>query len=230
MKFLRKIKPSRVLRKRGEPGYHTHTIEGALVQVEPVKVQKRGGRRGEKVTEDHMILYATNAISFVRIDLGAPGKWDEPGPIPPQALRHMEQGVNFDLGLDRVKVGITQYERVFTSDLLPGVEPGEVESFPDFWKVVKKLGWKNEPTSSEKLTIDLDPRRLLATAEAIGCADGIKMTIDLRLARVYDGKVRKSRWLKGPIHIQQRDDGFYHETDADAFLMTMRPFGEESKS
>lgn len=230
MKFLRKIKPSRILRKKSDPGYHTHAIEGALLAVEPVTVQKRGGRRGEKVTEDHMILYATNAFAFARIDLGPPGKWDEPGPVPPQALRHMEQGVNFNLGLDKVKVGITQYERVFTSDLMPGVEAPEEKNFPDFWATIKKAGWINEPTSGDKLTIDLDPKLLLAVADAIGCANGVKLTIDLRLSRVYDGRVRKNRWLKGPIHVQQRDDGYYHETDADAFIMPMRPLGEESKT
>lgn len=229
MKFLRKFKPSRVLRKPGEPGFHTHAIEGAMIQVETVKVQKHGAKRGEKVSEEHLVLYATNTYSFVRIDLGLKGQWDEPGPVPPQALRHMEGGVNFDLGLDRIKAGITQYDRVFTADVMPGVDPPEVGRFPDRAKVVRQAGWKSDPTSTDKITIDLDPRKLLATAEAIGCADGVKLTIDLRLARVYDGKGRKSRWMRGPMHVQPRDDGYYHEPDADAFIMPMRPFGEESK-
>lgn len=221
MKFWKKFKPSRVVRKSGEPGSFTHAIEGALLKVEP-RETKQHGAGGKKVTEDHLILYATNAQVFVRIDLGAGDRGDLPGPIPLPALRHMENGVLAELGEKEIRVGITHYDRVFTDGLL--VDPPAMESFPEWDEILKKEGIRSDPNGRDHLTVDLDPKLLLAAAEAMGETKRVKLTFDLR--KTYQYPRQKRRWYRGPVRVKPSDD-FYRTPHSEALLMPIVPFGVE---
>jgi hypothetical protein len=181
VKFNRKIKPSKAV---GKPGQKP-VIQGALVKLETVPTQKPGGGPNDMEPKDHLVLYATNAYSFIRIDLGVKDSMDEPGPIPAVALKHLEKGVSADLGMDEVRVGITRYERV-TADGYPHADTSG-DSFPDFEEVMDKH-WR-EPKGANELTVNVNPRLLIAACEAIGEPDDVQITLDLRKAKDYEPQV-----------------------------------------
>lgn len=220
MKFLHKFKPSRVVARKDS---HTKSraIEGAVIRSEPVPTRKPGGKPKDTEIRDHLVLYATNTWSIIRLDLGVQDPFQEPGPVPMEALRHMEQGVQFGLGLDKVKVGIVEYDRVFVDS------PDDIaeEQFPEWERTIKKLGWKNEPSGVNKVTVDLNPKLLLALAQAIGAEEGVRLTFDLRLTKEYPGR-KKSRYVTGPMRVQNRN-AETSERVADSYLMPMLPLLSE---
>lgn len=220
MKFLRKFKPSRILAKQNDH-FKTRAIEGALVRAEPVPTLKPGGRPDEKEVKEHLVMYATNTWTMVRLDLGVQDPFQEPGPVPLPALRHMEQGVNFDLGLEKVRVGIVEYDRVFADS------PDDIpeERFPDWETVLQKQGWKHDPSGTNKVTLDIDPRLLLALAQAMGSEESVQITFDLRLTKEYPK--RKSRYVIGAMRVQARNEESWREPLADGYMMPMRPLGVE---
>lgn len=219
MKFVRKFKPSRVVAKDGNKLLKSRAIEGALVKIEPVPTVKPGGRPSEKEVRDHLVMYVTNTWVIVRLDLGVKETMDEPGPIPAAALRHMEQGVGFQLGIDKVRVGIVEYDRVFADS------PDQIseDAFPDWEKVLRKNGWKNDPSGVNKVTLGVDPRLLLSLAQAMGSEEGVELTFDLRLTNEYPRK--KARYITGPMRVQARNEEGWKGNLADSYLMPMRPLG-----
>lgn len=223
MKFTRKIKPSKVLGTRKMKA----AIQGAIVRLERVPTRKAGHGPQDVEPVDHLVLYATNTYSFIRIDLGVKDSMDEPGPIPGVALRHLEKGVSADLGMDRIRVGITQYERV-TADAPNADTSGE--NFPVFEEVMDKH-WR-EPSGANKLTINLNPRLLLAAAEAIGEPDQVQLTLDLRKTKEYEPKVytpaerakrkgKTRRWYSGAMKLTGRNK--QQDNPAHGFLMPIVP-------
>lgn len=219
MKFARKFKPSRVAAKGRSEFRKTRAIEGALVKTEPVPTVKPGGRPTEKEVKDHLVMYVTNAHVIVRLDLGVKNTFNEPGPVPVAALKHMEQGVDFQLGMDKVRVGIVEYDRVFADS------PDEIgeEKFPDWEKILAKNGWKNEPTGANKVTLVVNPRLFLSLAQAMGSEEGVQITFDLRLTKEYPRK--KARFVNGPMRVQACNEESWKGNLADAYLMPMRPLG-----
>lgn len=213
MKFLRKIKPSKVLGDK----FQRQAIQGAMVHVETVPTQIPGGTPSQTRPEDHLVLYATNSYSFVRIDLGVKDSMDEPGPIPRAALQHMEKGVAVELGLDFVKVGITRYERV-AGDFPKGDAKGE--RFPEFESAVDKH-WRSDPKGANKLTLNLNPKLLLAAAEAIGEPEHVQITLDLRKAKEYPKG--KRRWYNGAMKMMGAEKR--RENPAQVFFMPIKPIG-----
>lgn len=217
MKFFRKIKPSKVLGSRTQQ----HAIQGAMVEMEKVMTQVPGAKPGQKEPRDHLVLYATNSYSFVRIDLGLKDSMDEPGPIPAEALRHMEKGVTADLGMDEVRVGITRYERV-SGDFPNGDRQGK--DFPDFEKVISKA-WPRDPQAGNKLTININPKLLMAACEAIGETENVQIILDLRNAQEYPGQKRK--WYSGAMKMKPYDEEYdrHKVNEAEAYLMPIKPIG-----
>lgn len=226
MKFKRKLKPSKVVGTRGQ----VPAIQGAMVRLERVPTRKPGGSPGEMVPKDHLVLYATNAYSFIRVDLGVKDNMDEPGPIPAIALKHLERGVHGDLGLDRIKVGITEYQRVLADAPHADVSGAK---FPDFETVIYDR-WK-DPQGSNILTLDVNPRLLLDAAEAIGSPEEVQITLDLRDFEEYESKVlspeekkkvkgKRRRWYNNVFKIKARTKS-HEDEDAVGFVMPMKPFG-----
>lgn len=217
MKFFRKFKPSRIVAKK-EKNRLSRAIEGALVRIEPIPTRVPGGKPSEVELKDHLVMYVTNNFCIARLDLGVKDPFDEPGPVPAVALRHIEQGVNFSLGEKKVRVGITEYDRVFVQS------PDHIgeEKFPDWEDLLDRHGFKNEPTSVNKVTLDLNPELLLGLAQAIGSPDSVTMTFDLRGTNEYPRK--KTRYVTGPVRVQGRTEPDEHPV-ADAYLMPMRPIG-----
>lgn len=225
MKFGRKIKPSKVVGDKGK----RPAIQGALVEVEPVPTRKPGGAPSEMEVKDHLVLYATNSYVFARVDLGVKDNLDEPGPIPMVALKHLERGVHGDLGLDRIKVGITEYERVLAE--APHADTS-ADAFPDFEKVIDQH-WK-DPQGSNMLTLDVNPRLLLAACEAIGSPEEAQLTFDLRQFKEFESRVlspeekkkakgKRRRWYSGVFKVKARIKP--EENEAVVFVMPIKPYG-----
>jgi hypothetical protein len=215
MKFWRKIKPSKVLGGK----MSKHSIQGAMVHIETVPTQVPGGKPGQTEPKDHLVLYATNSYCFVRIDLGVKDTSDEPGPIPREALVHMEKGVNVELGMDEIRAGITRYARV-SGDFPNGDQKGR--DFPDFEEVISKH-WPRDPQAGNKLTIDVNPKLLLAAAEAIGEPEHVQITFDLRNAKEYPKQ--KRRWYSGALKIKPREK--HRDHPAEVYLMPIKPIGHD---
>ena len=136
--------------------------------------------KSQKKLEKHLIAYATNSYTFVRVDLGLPNLEDDGegvnvgGPIPLPALQHMERGVHFTLGEDQIKAGITSYDRVISEYLAekPSDEEG-TPNFPDWHNLVPEFGKKT-------IKIGLNPRQLYELAQGMGMTrtDGIVLELD----------------------------------------------------
>lgn len=213
MKFLRKIKPSKVLGQKGAP----HRIQGAMVRVEVVEEPKPGGSASEKEHFEHLILYATNAYAFVRIDLGRNYDADQPGPIPAAALRHMEKGVLALLGEKEIRVGITRYDRVM-GDFPHDSDPRHEDDFPDMAKVTPA-----EPRGEDALTLNVNPTLLKDLADAMDAPHNIQLTFDLRERKPLLG--RKRKWYGGAIRVKPSDR--HYGNPSEAVLMPIKPEGAE---
>lgn len=224
MKLTRKkLKPSKALGKKGS----APKLRGGMVKVEPVPTRVPG--RNEKEPKDHLVLYCTNGFTFIRVDLGVKENMDEPGPIPAEALKHIEKGVAAELGLDFVKVGITRYERVLADAPYADVSG---EAFPDFEETMDKH-W-SEPRGSNRLTLNVNPKLLLDAAEAIGAPDNIELVFDQRKFielehRVQSAKERRQhkgkrrRFYSGPIKMLPRKQIAESENPAMGYLMPILP-------
>jgi hypothetical protein len=207
VKFLRKIKPSRVL---GNPKIDRRpATHGALLRAELVEV--RSG--AEPLVEEHHILYATNGYCLVRIDLGVPVHGDVPGPIPAVALRHMEKGVNAALLEREVRVGsITRYERVYSES-----NPGSQTDFPD----VDELEAKAPDPGDRKLTFTFSPAFLSDIAAAMAAGHGVTLSFDADKFKDYE--VGDGKWYEGAVRITPHQPE--RVESATGVLMPIRPIG-----
>lgn len=179
MKLIRKkLRPSRAV------GTHHQrpALRGALIESERVPV--REFPRSKVKLEEHLVLYCTNGYVFIRVDLGKKEPMDEPGPIPVEALRHIEAGVNANLGLDFVQIGLTRYERTLAD--APYADT-TAKAFPKFEKTMDQF-WK-EPQGSNVMTINVNPKLLLDAAKAIGSEDEIELVLDKRSFKEVNDKV-----------------------------------------
>lgn len=213
MKFSRKIKPSRVLgdskRNRHHPATH-----GALLREEDVELPILPSEQGQPTTEKHHVLYATNGYALVRIDVGAPDKEDQPGPIPAVALKHMERGISARLLESEVKVGkITTYERVYSED-----NPGSANEFPD---IATLEGKAPEPPDERKMTLTFSPGLLADIAAAMGEGTGLTLTFDAD--RFKDYEVGGGKYYSGGVRITPHSRQYVER--ATAVLMPIRPIG-----
>lgn len=164
-------------------------IAGAMVEEEEVEVRDMtpGRPNDAKKDEKHLVAYATNAYSFARVDLGAPeSDKDVGGPIPDVALRHMEKGVNVELGAETIKAGITSYERVPGEQVdhrgKPRYKPGDEVSFPQFKNLYPEFG-------DNILSLGINPHLLADLADAMGSGrnNGVIIEIDLDKLKDIEG-------------------------------------------
>lgn len=210
MKFRRKFKPSRVL---ANPKVERRSgLHGAHTRLESVKAIEPAN--GSEHEVDHLILYATNGVSMVRLDLGHPEHGDVPGPIPAPALKHMERGVSAALNEDEVRVGITRYDRV-SSEANPG---GGMTGWPDVDKTLAEVG---RPPAKQRLFLGISPKMLSDLAAAMEAEDGVYLVLDEAHFENMTAPGREDeRWYHGSVRVEaKRGD------DALGLIGPIRPIG-----
>lgn len=188
------------LSKIAARSYGTRPIlSGALAKLEKVKVKVWHHPSGERSVqkdeeEEHIILYATDGYCFVRVDAGVPGHGDVEGPIPLEALKHMERGVNCDLGEKEIKAGITRYDRVMAEAAM--VEP---DKYPqEKWDELTP-GKIKRPF---RVGIGADViARAAAALGATGRGDAIELEFDLEETSRIEGEQGWETYLK-PIGVR----------------------------
>lgn len=198
MKFP-KIKLSKVLAsKQGRP-----VLEGAMVKLEDVEIPDLSQSPLKTKTTKHLVAYGTNAYVFARVDLGAPeSEKDVEGPIPTVALKHMERGVEVELGEEEITAGITSYERVISDALTfrgeRSYSVGDEVKYPEWKDLYPEFG-KNV------LTFGVNPRLLADLADAIGSGSqyGVVIEIDLdKLKDVSDGNHKGSKTVLSVMKVK----------------------------
>ncbi len=188
MKLPKFLKLSKVVSKDG----YRPVLTGVIVKEEEVEV----GPPGHSRTVKHLIAYATNSYIFARVDLGEPdSERDVAGPIPVEALKHMERGVDFELGEETIRTGITHYDRVISSALMftsgrdkgKHREAGEEVKFPN-WDGIKPEFGENV------LKVGINPRLLMELSQGMGMlpTQGVHLEIDIdKLKDVPNQKGKK---------------------------------------
>lgn len=156
MKLLKRFKPSKVLsRNRVRP-----MLTGAMVRQERV---------GEV---EHLVLYATDAYCFLRLDLGVKEEGDFEGPIPAVALQHIQRGVNVTLGEKEIVAGITRYDRVIAED--PRFEVGQDVPFPRHENLRPEHG-------RGVFRVGINPTLLKNLADGMGSEASVILEFDMNL-------------------------------------------------
>jgi len=180
---LHGLKPSKItgaLKDRPE-------LTGALVKVEE---KSRGG--GTKPFKT-LVLYATNSYVFLRAVLGPKEDRSEPGPIPLEALRHMERGVHVELGEKEITAGITHYDRVMSEYERDPIKPrGDRPYVQEKWdELLPKHGKKT-------FSVGINARLLKELSDAMGRGkhDAIELEFDLDQAVPHSGTEGGKTYIK----------------------------------
>jgi hypothetical protein len=198
------------------------TLSGTWARREKVKVQRYvpvSGIKSEKrqVEEEHLVLYATDSYVFVRVDTGMiEPEGDVEGPIPLEALKHMERGVVVKLGEKEIVTGITHYDRVLAERL--GYEENRKE------KPYPQERWEelSPARAKEPFRVAIGPDVIGRAAAAMGASGksgpGLELEFDMAEA-IGLGKAKT--YLK-PIRIRPLGGGQLGTVSAEGILMPIR--------
>jgi hypothetical protein len=204
MKFLRKYKPSKVLpnpKVERRSGMH-----GAHLRREPDTFNQDGA--------DRSVLYATNGVSVLRLDLGTIEDGDVSGPIPAVALKHLEKGVSASLAATAIRVGITTYDRVAS-------ETNPEASGADFPPIDRINSEAVRPPAKKRMFVALNATLLAALASAMDAEDGVYLVLDEdRFEQMTAPGREEERWYHGNMRVEPKS-----RTDALGMIAPIRPIG-----
>jgi hypothetical protein len=208
LKFPSKLRLSKLLSKDG----FRPILTGAFVKSEKVKVPDLSRSPKDTKEVDHLVAYATNSYAFVRVDLtdaGIAEDGDVPGPIPAVALKHLERGVQAELGEKEIVAGITHYDRVISDEVTVGgkqrYQPGEEVQYPDWHALYPEFG-------ENTISIGINAQLLadLSAAMATG-NNGVIIELDADKLKPVSGSKEKTvlsvMKVKTMGHLRDRAEG-----------------------